>query len=754
MMDQPASVSSPSKLKQPSKSKPVNVKIPPSIGAGLLDRPPHISGVRFGSQPTIPDIPPAADAPATNTSTVIQREETEFVVHSTRDRLKRRAEEPANEEQRRNVRQRPDPERNTNVPAPETKTAPVTNTRASTRTRGTSSRLTAPTISSRSKASGSGPTKASVPPKVASTAAVPKVSAPDHAAEPGKKRRDKWDVKGRLEDLEHEHSSTRNDLNDSRRVISMLEEKLAESKNHIAEVLSFRTALENKVVVKEEETSNMTRELERLRDEIHQIRSKHDDEIERITRAHRIAAEEARYSIETLTTEKKSALDTINSARAEIEQLKGVISTQSTIALAMEMDNRALRLKIETLEQMGCQQTSAIESLTSQLSGAKSSVANLESKVREEETIRRKLHNTIQELKGNIRVFCRVRPLLSAEMADNKSMEEVISHLNFTDGEDGSLELTQITENASGAKNSKTYPFAFDKVFQPKTLQAEVFEEISQLVQSALDGFNVCIFAYGQTGSGKTYTMEGGEDLNDPKAVGMIPRAVEQIFEAAEALKAKGWQYTMEAQYLEIYNESIRDLLDNNDNGTKKHEIKHHPTTNRTTVTDSVTVVVSTPKNVRDLLKRASHNRAVAATLCNERSSRSHSVFTLRLCGQNSVTDETCEGLLNLIDLAGSERLSSSGSTGDRLKETQAINKSLSCLGDVISALSNKDSHVPYRNSKLTYLLQNSLGGNCKTLMFVNVSPLPVNFNETLNSLRFATKVNSCQIGTARAKKG
>lgn len=126
-----------------------------------------------------------------------------------------------------------------------------------------------------------------------------------------------------------------------------------------------------------------------------------------------------------------------------------------------------------------------------------------------------------------------------------------------------------------------------------------------------------------------------------------------------------------------------------------------------------------------------------------------YSVFTLRLAGKNSITDESSEGVLNLIDLAGSERLSQSGATGDRLRETQAINKSLSCLGDVIYAIANKDPHVPYRNSKLTYLLQNSLGGNSKTLMFVNISPLMSNFNETLCSLRFATKVNSCTIGTA-----
>ena len=153
---------------------------------------------------------------------------------------------------------------------------------------------------------------------------------------------------------------------------------------------------------------------------------------------------------------------------------------------------------------------------------------------------------------------------------------------------------------------------------------------------------------------------------------------------------------------------------------------------------------------VLNLLKKASENRAVGKTNCNERSSRSHSVFILKLSGVNKLTEEKCEGVLNLIDLAGSERLSSSGASGDRLKETQAINKSLSSLADVIYALGNKDAHVPYRNSKLTYLLQNSLGGNSKTLMFVNVSPLAGNFQETICSLRFATKVNSCEIGTAK----
>ncbi|KAJ9078525.1 kinesin-like nuclear fusion protein [Entomophthora muscae] len=240
--------------------------------------------------------------------------------------------------------------------------------------------------------------------------------------------------------------------------------------------------------------------------------------------------------------------------------------------------------------------------------------------------------------------------------------------------------------------------------------------------------------------------MEGPSSPNQ-ESEGMIPRAVTQIFETAEKLKEKGWHYQIICQFVEIYNENLHDLLGSGDQ--KKHEIKHDGI-NKTTVTEVVNREVKSPREVHSLLSKASSNRAVAATNCNDRSSRSHSVFTMRLSGHNSLTSESSEGLLNLIDLAGSESLSKSGSAGDRLKETQAINRSLSCLSGVIYALANQSPHIPFRDSKLTYLLQNSLSGNSKVLMFVNVSPLPENSQETLFSLQFATKVNSCQIGTAR----
>eukprot|EP01132_Coremiostelium_polycephalum_P005728 gene5728-7125_t len=366
-------------------------------------------------------------------------------------------------------------------------------------------------------------------------------------------------------------------------------------------------------------------------------------------------------------------------------------------------------------------------------------IDELEEKGRKDEATRKMLHNLVQELKGNIRVFCRIRPNL------NQQQKEDIYVLPGQEAEN-SIEVNVPGSTVTGVQSSKKLNFSFDKVFGPSANQSMVFEEISQLVQSALDGYNTCIFTYGQTGSGKTWTMEGSQTHPDNR--GMIPRTVEKIFATSESLKPKGWTYEMEACFLEIYNETINDLLNPKADSATKYDIKHEG--NTTSVTNLTMSKVNHPREVYELLSLAARTRSVAKTLSNERSSRSHSVFQLKLFGYNSISGEKTQGILNLIDLAGSERINKSGVSGDRLKETQAINKSLSSLSDVISALANKEQHVPFRNSKLTYLLQNSLGGNSKTLMFVNISPELKDVNETVSSLRFATKVNSCEIGTAR----
>ncbi|KAF3482650.1 uncharacterized protein GIQ15_01974 [Arthroderma uncinatum] len=446
--------------------------------------------------------------------------------------------------------------------------------------------------------------------------------------------------------------------------------------------------------------------------------------------------------IQDLLTQKERLQGDVDRERALNNELQQSSILHANNTVNLESSVRALKARIEFLESGNQEQSDAFAKLDKELSEALEETKAAKAQLRKEETMRRKLHNQIQELKGNIRVFCRVRPVLPADMS------ETAASISFPDEDMDSREiLVQGPEEKSslGVVSTKNHSFAYDHVFGPRSQNSEVFEEISQLVQSALDGYNVCIFCYGQTGSGKTHTMSS-ED-------GMIPRAVRQIYDTASGLEERGWKYTMEGSFIEVYNENINDLLGKAEEfDKKKHEIRHDMQKCQTTITNVTNVRLDSPEKVESILRRAWTNRSVAATKANERSSRSHSVFILRLVGENSTTGEHSEGTLNLVDLAGSERLSHSGSTGDRLKETQNINKSLSCLGDVIGALGQgkEGVHIPYRNSKLTYLLQFSLGGNSKTLMFVMVSPRQDHLGETLTSLKFAAKVQNTHLGTAK----
>ncbi|XP_071177093.1 kinesin-like protein KIFC3 isoform X1 [Mytilus edulis] len=345
--------------------------------------------------------------------------------------------------------------------------------------------------------------------------------------------------------------------------------------------------------------------------------------------------------------------------------------------------------------------------------------------------LRKKYHNELVELKGNIRVFCRVRPKIR-EDGSGAMANDVI---DYDRDDDGLLYV---------ANKARTQTFEVDKVFTQTSTQPEVFDEVKALVTSCIDGYNVCIFAYGQTGSGKTFTMEGPQ--SDP---GINQRALKELF-SETSTRGGDWQFTITVSAIEIYNEMIRDLL--SDDPSYKMEVKMNPDGGGLYVPGLSFVEVSTVAHVNEVFSIGQKNRATATTNMNEHSSRSHALLCVTVTGVNRTTNTKTIGKLNLVDLAGSERVSKSGADGTRLKEAQNINKSLSSLGDVIHALRSKQNFVPYRNSKLTYLLQDSLGGDSKTLMIVQVAPVEKNVAETICSLNFAQRVRTVELGQASKK--
>ncbi|KAI4798801.1 hypothetical protein KUCAC02_020486 [Chaenocephalus aceratus] len=367
-------------------------------------------------------------------------------------------------------------------------------------------------------------------------------------------------------------------------------------------------------------------------------------------------------------------------------------------------------------------------------------------KYKREMNLRKKCHNELVRLKGNIRVFCRVRPVSQDEQdsADSKTM------LSFDSEDDAVLYL---------CNKGKTMTFDLDKVFAPRATQEEVFHEVQSLVTSCIDGFNVCIFAYGQTGSGKTFTMEGA--LDNP---GINQRALRLLF--SEVTDKLDWDYKISVSMVEIYNEMLRcyvtEHLDVNgelcqineepsgENPSDKLDIKLNPDGSGQLYVPGLTeFTVQSPEDINRVFELGHMNRATACTNLNEHSSRSHALLIITVTGFNVATGNRTQGKLNLVDLAGSERIGKSGAEGSRLREAQCINKSLSALGDVINALRGKHSHIPFRNSRLTYLLQDSLNGDSKTLMMVQVSPLPGNASESVCSLKFAQRVRSVEFSAS-----
>lgn len=271
--------------------------------------------------------------------------------------------------------------------------------------------------------------------------------------------------------------------------------------------------------------------------------------------------------------------------------------------------------------------------------------------------------------------------------------------------------------------------------------QADVFDfSIRPTVDDILNGYNGTVFAYGQTGAGKSYTMMGA-NIDDEAQKGIIPRMIEQIF-ASILASAQNIEYTVRVSYMEIYMERIRDLMQPQNDNLPVHEEKSRGVY----VKGLMEIYVSSVEEVYEVMRRGGLARAVAATNMNQESSRSHSIFVITVTQKNVETGSAKSGQLFLVDLAGSEKVGKTGATGQTLEEAKKINKSLSALGMVINALTDgKSTHIPYRDSKLTRILQESLGGNSRTTLIINCSPSSYNDQETLSTLRFGMRAKSIQ---------
>uniref|UniRef100_S4R9C1 Kinesin-like protein n=1 Tax=Petromyzon marinus TaxID=7757 RepID=S4R9C1_PETMA len=318
----------------------------------------------------------------------------------------------------------------------------------------------------------------------------------------------------------------------------------------------------------------------------------------------------------------------------------------------------------------------------------------------------------------NIKVMCRVRPINNSEEARG---DKFIAKFQGND--------TVIVSNK---------PYVYDGVFHPETTQEQVYNACArQITKDVLEGYNGTIFAYGQTASGKTHTMEGV--LHDPEHMGVIPRIVKDIFHYIYSMD-ENLEFHIKVSYFEIYLDKIRDLLDVSKTNLSVHEDK-----NRVPYVKGCTErFVSSPEEVMDVIDEGKANRHVAVTNMNEHSSRSHSIFLINVKQENVETEQKLSGKLYLVDLAGSEKVSKTGAEGSVLDEAKNINKSLSALGNVIAALAEGTrTHVPYRDSKMTRILQDSLGGNCRTTVIICCSPSIYNEAETKSTLLFGQRAKT-----------
>ncbi|KAM9487972.1 kinesin-like protein KIFC3 [Clarias gariepinus] len=522
-------------------------------------------------------------------------------------------------------------------------------------------------------------------------------------------------VKYVTQTVEVESPSTVRQLTETREKNDQLKQRLSSQKERCKQ-------LEEKIRRSDEVSCNLQHKIAAYEREIGTLQAELMKEIEHLEEKKEAAVKAAA----------NCSQEQVQSLQDQFMTLQQRLNALPPTLRSMKTDYASLRTQVRNFADF---YGSAIKEAKKQISAAitEMSEANkdLLEKYRKEVALRRKYHEQLVELKGNIRVLCRVKPVLTEDQHDECQAVAVT-----TDPHNESA-LTVLSKG-------KAKTFELDKVFHPQATQEEVFQEIEPLITSCIDGYHVCIFAYGQTGSGKTYTMEG--PVENP---GINQRALKHLFNEIEERKDM-WTYTVTVSSVEIYNEVLRDLLSKDG---EKLDIKINPDgTGQLHVPGLRIKEVKNFQHIKKILATARRNRITFGTQMNQHSSRSHALLTVSVQGTDLASGTKTTGKLNLVDLAGSERVSKSGAEGERLKEAQNINRSLLALGDVIQALRGRQTHIPFRNSRLTYLLQDSLGKGNKTAMVVQISSLEKNVDETLCSLKFAQRVCKVELGPAARK--
>jgi len=437
-----------------------------------------------------------------------------------------------------------------------------------------------------------------------------------------------------------------------------------------------------------------------------QAQAKDKDKVQAEAEEQRVKLLEANMTIAELKKEADkfdgAALKHMAQEVREILKIKDTLMENHTDWLEMEISFKECKQLVERMS-----------------TGIGGEVADLRKKYRAEVIKRKQLFNKIQEMRGNIRVFCRCRR--------DTRVKCVLEFPSKTE---------MLTPTLTGAKVTVD----FDGAYGPDSKQTQLFEDAKPVIMSVVDGYNVCIMAYGQTGSGKTYTMMG-----PPEDPGVNRRAIQELLtlvnEAGETLEVD-----LHVAMMEVYNENVFDLLA--PEGRVKRDVKSGP---GGAFVDKITERAITEQvDVEKAMDDGQKHRTLAATSMNSESSRSHLILQLRVDTHNKISKIRSTSKLTLVDLAGSERIAKSEVTGPQLVEAAAINKSLSALGQVFQSIAKSSPHVPYRNSKLTHVLQDSLGGDSKTCMFINIRPDEDNLSETWSTLKFGQNIRKIELGPAK----